>query len=707
MLTPGGHLPGPKHFLPPPTLLFCMRRRNSFRFFAAFESPRAFGCWLLLLALVGGATAHAQSFLHAAGPKIVNAANQEVLLNGVNLGGWNLQEGYIIKPSWGGTGGKQTQGAVKQTLYAAGMSDADVEAFYQSYRNNFITKPDIDFLASKGFNCIRLPLHYDLFLTPAQRAVRNGVLHGTTSYASYVSSLSSWYNANQLFVDPANMEAYRLIDNVLTWCAANNMYVVFDLHAAPGSQGTDVNIADALQPLDLWNQSIYQNITVRLWEKLAARYRNDARVAMYDLLNEPNNVPSNQPIHDLFERLIDAVRAQGDNHLLLLEGNGYGNDFNYLTKNSFTNTANLVYNSHRYSGTGYLLDNNVGTTDANNPNSLRTIGNLTRFRTTWNVPIWVGETGENTDTWMHDAAQSLNSVGIGWCHWTYKRFENGNNAALMHIPPPYIVDGPAGLPQVLTNILFASAVPNTALAALAPNQNGIVNYPDGGSYQGLTVAPLNRVVWLRGSNVKFVSSEGGYQAMTCARAIYGAWEQFAVETAGSGKVALRNSLTNQYVSSENGTQAMTCTRTTAGANEQFDWIINTDGTISLRGSNGGYVSSENGTQAMTCARTAISASEKFLFGVVGSTALDSGMAKAAPAGFYPNPVINALTYEVPSGMKTHRLTVVDTTGRQVLAQTFDTVAGQNTVDISALKSGLYVVRIAGAGFHSEFKISKQ
>ena len=684
-----------------------MRRRNSFRFFTAFESPRAFGCWLLLLALVGGATAQAQSFLHAAGPKIVNAANQEVLLNGVNLGGWNLQEGYIIKPSWGGTGGKQTQGAVKQTLYAAGMSDADVEAFYQSYRNNFITKPDIDFLASKGFNCIRLPLHYDLFLTPAQRAMRNGVLGGTTSYASYVSSLSSWYNANQLFVDPANMEAYRLIDNVLTWCAANNMYVVFDLHAAPGSQGTDVNIADALQPLDLWNQSVYQNITVRLWEKLAARYRNDARVAMYDLLNEPNNVPSNQPIHDLFERLIDAVRAQGDNHLLLLEGNGYGNDFNYLTKNSFTNTANLVYNSHRYSGTGYLLDNNVGTTDANNPNSLRTIGNLTRFRTTWNVPIWVGETGENTDTWMHDAAQSLNSVGIGWCHWTYKRFENSNNAALMHIPPPYIVDGPAGLPQVLTNILFASAVPNTALAALAPNQNGIVNYPDGGSYQGLTVAPLNRVVWLRGSNFKFVSSEGGYQAMTCARAIYGAWEQFAVETAGSGKVALRNSLTNQYVSSENGTQAMTCTRTTAGANEQFDWIINTDGTISLRGSNGGYVSSENGTQAMTCARTAISASEKFLFGVVGSTALASGMAKATPAGFYPNPVINALTYEVPSGVKTHRLTVTDTTGRQVLAQTFDTVAGQNTVDISALKSGLYVVRIAGAGFHSEFKISKQ
>ena len=75
------------------------------------------------------------------------------------------------------------------------------------------------------------------------------------------------------------------------------MYVVFDLHAAPGSQGTDANIADALQPLDFWYQPIYQDMTARLWATLARRYRNDARVAMYDLLNEPNHVPTNQQIH--------------------------------------------------------------------------------------------------------------------------------------------------------------------------------------------------------------------------------------------------------------------------------------------------------------------------------------------------------------------------------------------------------------------------
>ena len=661
---------------------------------------------VLCLALVGcPALAIAQSFLHAAGPKIVNASNQEVLLNGVNLGGWALQEGYIIKPGWPGINGKQTQGTVKQTLYNAGMTDAAVEAFYQSYRDNFITKPDIDYLAARGFNCVRLPLHYDLFLTPAQRAVRNSVLRGTTTYASYVSTLTDWYNGNQLFADPANMEAFRMIDNTLAWCAANNMYVILDLHAAPGSQGTDVNIADALQPLDLWNRAVYRDITVRLWEAVAARYKNDARVAMYDLINEPNNVPSNPPIHDLFQRLITAVRAQGDNHLLLIEGNGFGNDFNYLEPFTFANAPNLVYNSHRYSNTGYLMDNGVSSTGGG-PNSLRFIGNLQNFRAKYSVPIWVGETGENSPGWMHDAATSLNSVGIGWCNWTYKRFDTNPNAALLRITPPFIVDGPGGLPQVLENIKFANCVPNPdVVSAIAPNQNGLVNYPSGGSYNGGPAVPVGRTVWLRGANGKYVSGEDGTRTMTCNRADYGAWEAFLVVASGS-RVALQSQ--GQYVSSENGLAPMTCGRSYASTNETFDWLSNANGTVSLRGTNGKYVSSGDGTQPMTCTSATVAGTETFNFGLIpAGTVLAGRAAGAATTGFYPNPVAGHLTYQLPAGGRAHRLTVVDTAGRQVFSRTFDNTGAQNTVDLSGLKSGFYVVRLSGPAFDTSFKITKQ
>ncbi|UYZ63114.1 cellulase family glycosylhydrolase [Hymenobacter weizhouensis] len=763
---------------------------------------------LLALLLCLTHAAWAQSFLRASGPRIVNASNQEVILNGMNLGGWLVQEGYMMKPGWQGLNGRQTQGTVKQTLYNAGMSEADVEAFYQSYRNNFITKADLDYIAAQGFNCVRLPLHYDLFLTPSQRAVRNGVLRGTTSYEAYVGALTSWYNANQLFTDPANMEALRLIDNVLSWAAANQLYVILDLHAAPGAQGTDLNIADALVPLDFWTRPIYQDITNRLWATIAARYKNDARIAMYDLLNEPNNVPTNQQINSVLQRLINTVRAQGDQHLLLLEGNGWGNDYNYLEKRTFTNTANLVYNSHRYSGATYPLDNNVSSTDPGNANNLRTIGNLTRFRTDNDVPIWVGETGENTDAWMNEAARNLNSVGIGWCHWTYKRFENGNNAAFMHINPPYIVDGPAGLGQVLENIKFANCVPNTTVRAVAPNLNGIVNYPGGGNYYGtgssgvatfykncnydgaavalpagdytlgqlqsrgilnddvsslrvnsgyevqlfehdnfqgasltLTVsnsclvanalgtgnwndkassirvrarntAPIGSTIWLRGSNGQYVSSENGTQPITCNRPSVSGWEAFTVVDGGGGKVALRG-FNGKYVSSENGERPMTCTRDAVSGWEAFDWLVNADGTISLRGFNGRYVSSENGTQAMTCNRPAISGWEAFSYGVLGAArgavagSVAPGSSQRTEVSFYPNPVVSRLVYQLPAGVTAHSLTVLDLAGRAVLRQRADGAGPEHTLDVSGLRNGLYVVRLAGPKFSTTFRISKQ
>ncbi|GAB3637236.1 hypothetical protein GCM10027422_28260 [Hymenobacter arcticus] len=413
---------------------------------------------LCLLTLPALAQTPTSPLLRAEGPKIVDAQHHEVLLQGMNLGGWLLQEGYMMKPNYGGT-----QGSVKKVLYQAGLSDAAVEKFYQQYRDNFITKSDIDFIAQQGFNCIRLPLHYDLFLTPTQRAVRNSVIRGTVPYASYVAQLKEWQQQGELFREPAQLEAIRLIDKTLAWCAANKLYVVLDLHAAPGAQGTDSNIADALQPNDFWNEPVYQDITNGLWATLAQRYKNDGRIAMYDLVNEPNNVPGgNPPIQAMLERLINTVRATGDQHLLLLEGNGYGNNYNALEKKTFTHPENLVYNAHRYSILPkYPLSN---APDASNPdaNQLGTIGNLLAFRQAQNVPVWVGETGENTPQWMGEAARNLNRAGIGWCSWTYKRFNDKPIAALLRIKPPYLVDvkSAAELPAILENIKFKNCVPN-------------------------------------------------------------------------------------------------------------------------------------------------------------------------------------------------------------------------------------------------------
>jgi len=126
-----------------------------------------------------------------------------------------------------------------------------------------------------------------------------------------------------------------------------------------------------------------------------------------------------------------------------------------------------------------------------------------------------------------------------------------------------------------------------------------------------TGAPIGQTITIRGSNGSYVSGENGEQAMNCNRATAQAWENFTIVDAGAGKVALRSQ--GKYVSSENGTQAMTCNRATIQDWEKFDWISNSDGTFSLRGSNGAYVSSENGVQAMTCNRATIQGWEKFTY----------------------------------------------------------------------------------------------
>lgn len=602
----------------------------------------------LLLLFIVTTTAIAQSRLRASGQKILNASNQEVILKGVGLGGWLLQEGYMMNPNSGGT-----QWSFKKLLYDQGQTDAQVEAFYQTWRDTFITQADINWIADQGFNCVRIPMHYELFLTSSQRAVRNSVIRNSANYSNYVNSLTSWYNNNQLFTDTGT-EGFRTLENCLNWCAARGLYVIVDLHAAPGAQGSDSNISDALVQNDLWNRSIYQDITVRLWEAIVRRHINNNTVAFWDLINEPNNVPGGGPaIHALTNRLINAVRALGDTHMIMVEGNGWGNNYDYLEPFTFDNPSNLVYNAHRYwipEADDYVRDPN--------PNQINRLINLIEFRERHDVPVWVGETGENTDEWLRQNVDKLNANGIGWAHWTYKRTSSAPNAALRRINgPPYLTEGVSAMSAVLNNIRFENTIVNTGpLAAVDPRRgNGC-----SGTYTTVpSTIQAEAYCQMSGVLLETTSDTGGGQNAGWIDA--GDWMAYRVSIphngaytvsyriaspSGGGTIRLERlggspvfgSITvpstggwqswqtiSHTVNLTAGDQEIAIAAATGGFN--FNWFsispqIPYGQTIWLKGNNSRYVSGENGTTAMRCNRTSVEAWEQF-------TVVDAGAGKVA------------------------------------------------------------------------------
>ena len=121
-----------------------------------------------------------------------------------------------------------------------------------------------------------------------------------------------------------------------------------------------------------------------------------------------------------------------------------------------------------------------------------------------------------------------------------------------------------------------------------------------------------------------------------------------------------------------------------------------------------YVSSENGTQAMNCNRPSIAGWESFNYGIAGAVTAATVVKDAGAAlSIYPNPVADRLTYTVPEGTGAHTVVVRDFTGNTVLNKAAGVADGENTLDTSDWKKGIYYISISDSTFRHTFKIVKE
>jgi len=328
-----------------------------------------------------------KQFLHTIGHDIIDKNGDKILLRGIGLGNWLLPEGYMWKFGQNGDRPRKIEKIVSDLI-----GHENASQFWKQFRKNYITDKDIKRIAELGFNSVRPALNARLFLTE---------------------------NDTAEFIE----ESFVLIDSLVTWCRKYNLYVIIDMHGAPGGQ-TGANIDDSPNNLpELFMDIKHQDRLVELWVKIAKRYANEPAVAAYDLLNEP--LPHNtgaadrwgQLVEPLYKRIVKAIRKVDKNHMITLEGINWSNDWSIFGEPF---DENVFYQFHYYCW--------------NRPDNLNDITQYIEHRKRLNTPVWVGETGEKGNTIYWATTQYFESNNIGWSFWPWKKMDTKNTPYSIHKP---------------------------------------------------------------------------------------------------------------------------------------------------------------------------------------------------------------------------------------------------------------------------------
>ena len=352
-------------------------------------------CAGLILLFISSCTEVSQEnrFLRTRGQDIVDGSGHKVLLRGVGLGNWLLPEGYMWKFGPEGDRPRKIEKLVNDLI-----GDEKATEFWRQFRHHYITEADIARIAELGFNSVRPALNARLFLSEGDTA---------------------------RFVE----ESFALLDSLVSWCRKHDLYVIIDMHGAPGGQ-TGANIDDSPRDLpELFTDGRNQDRLVDLWRKIAERYCDEPAVAAYDLLNEPlprRTGAADQYAHlvePLYRRITAAIRAVDPHHMITLEGVDWSNDWSIFGE-PFDD--NVFYQFHYYCW--------------NRPDNLNDISHFLARREELNTPVWVGETGEKGNTIYWATTQYFEANNIGWSFWPWKKMDTRNT--------PYSINRPANWDQI-------------------------------------------------------------------------------------------------------------------------------------------------------------------------------------------------------------------------------------------------------------------
>ena len=329
------------------------------------------------------------SFVSVKDGCLVNENGEEIVLKGINLGNWLLWETWMgflpeYKEDW----------AYFDTLevFLERFGEEKTEEIIKTFEDAFITEEDIAQIEKLGFNCVRVPFWYRNFMTEDLE----------------------WLAENH-----DNNRGFQKLDWLISICEKYGVYVMLDLHGAPGGQSKNHCTGKAGRN-ELYDNEEMMNATVELWCAIAKRYKDNKTVVAYDLLNEPQNnggydgdyswaAESEDAVsrtNKAYDILYKAIREIDKNHIISFEGVW---STTVLPDPDEMGYENMLYQLHLYDSDKGMIRYRVK--------------ELKTARKDWGVAVVVGE--YNNHECEEYAQKQYARNDISRIKWNYKTYNAG------------------------------------------------------------------------------------------------------------------------------------------------------------------------------------------------------------------------------------------------------------------------------------------
>jgi len=327
-------------------------------------------------------------WLRTQGTRIVDDRGKTIILRGINLGGWLVEEMWMMpfetKPPAASEFPAIRDHVTLWETIEKRFGKAGEERIRTALRNSWLNEADFDHIRAAGFNCVRLPFLYDLLDEP---------------------------------------DGLNWLDRAIDWAGKRSIYVILDLHGAPGRQSNDHHTGEAERNQFFYDPAMVESAET-VWTRIAIRYRDRPEVAAYDLLNEPMGAPNTSTLYLVQNRLYQAIRSVDQRHIIIIE-DGY-TDVEDIPYPAVSGWDNVVLSSH-----AYLFE---AKSEQDYLNALQWyVPMIEKTQNERQVPLYLGEFNlepNGTPKTMATVLKTMNEKVWSWSVWCYKVVEKGGTSSM-------------------------------------------------------------------------------------------------------------------------------------------------------------------------------------------------------------------------------------------------------------------------------------